>query len=46
MCVLDHMAADLGCLGYPVAFPIYVAALELVGVMLKHIHLSFSQVLN
>lgn len=44
MCVLDHMAAGMGCLGFPVAFPIYVVALEIAGMMLKHIHFNSSQV--
>lgn len=33
MCVLDHMAAYMGCLGFPVAFTIYVVALEIAGMM-------------
>lgn len=46
MCVLDHMAADLGCLGYPIAFTTYVVALEIAGMMLKHIQFNSSRVLN
>lgn len=46
MCVLDHMAAGLGSLGYPGAFTIHVVPLELAGVMLKHIHFNSSQVLD